>query len=188
MDPPLQLQAPDDEGRLREALEKAAASSDLVLTSGGVSVGDYDLVPRIVEAMGGDIVFHGVGVKPGKPVLAARLRERWILGLPGNPVSVLAGWRVFAMPAAAALAGDPAPFDERPVRGRLADPVAVAGGRVELRPAVLDFEAGGPLVTVLDWEGSHDFVAASRANALARLEGRTSYRAGDEVPCFPLEG
>jgi molybdopterin molybdotransferase len=184
--PPLQLEAPDTPGQLRASLETAFEASDLVLTSGGVSVGDYDLVPQVLESLGGEIVFHRVRVKPGKPVLAARLGGRWLLGLPGNPVSVLAGWRVFALPVAAALAGDRSFLDERPVPARLLEPVAVTGGRTELRPAVLGTAEDGPTVRVLDWKGSHDIVAAARANGFARVEAQTSHEAGEAVPCYPL--
>jgi molybdopterin molybdotransferase len=185
-EPPIQLAAADTSGELRASLETAFGGSDLVLTSGGVSVGDYDLVPDVVRELGGEIVFHRIAVKPGKPVLAARLGQRWLIGLPGNPVSVLAGWRVFALPVAAALAGDPSLFDERPVQARLVEPVTVSGGRAELRPAVLDRDAAGATVRVLEWKGSHDLVTAARANALARFEPRSSHKEGDTVPCYPL--
>jgi len=168
LESPLQLEAPDTSGELRASLETALENSDLVLTSGGVSV--------------------RVAVKPGKPVLAARFGQRWLLGLPGNPVSVLAGWRVFALPVAAALAGDPSWFDERPVTARLVEPLTVRGGRAELRPAILECDAGGAIVTVLNWKGSHDLLTAARANALARFEAKSSHERGDMIPCYPLDG
>jgi molybdopterin molybdotransferase len=185
---PLQLTASDTKVALRTALGTAIGAADLVLTSGGVSVGDYDLVPEVVRSLGGEVLFHRISVKPGKPILAARLGDAWLLGLPGNPVSVLAGWRMVARPVAAALAGDRAAFDERPVMAALTEPVEVRGGRTELRPAVLEMGAESSAVRVLSWKGSHDVVTAAGANALARIEAKSSHDAGDVVPCYPLDG
>jgi molybdopterin molybdotransferase len=186
LDRPLQLQAADTTAELRSALETAIAASDLVLTSGGASVGDYDLVPEVVRSLGGEVLFHRLAVKPGKPILAARCGDGWLLGLPGNPVSVLAGWRMFGLPLAAALAGDTLAFHEEPIMAALSEPVTVRGDRAELRPALVSMDADGPTVEVLPWKGSHDLVTSADANALARFEAKTSHEAGDVVPCYPL--
>ncbi len=183
-EPPLELSAGDAEVELTDAIARSLEEADLVLTSGGVSVGDYDLVPDVVRALGGEIVFHKVAVKPGKPILAARAGRRWVLGLPGNPVSVLAGWRMFGLPLARTLGGDVAAFHEVPRARVLREGVEIKGGRVELRPAVMDAENG---VRVIPWQGSHDLLAAAGADALARLQAGRVYREGDEVPCYPLE-
>ncbi len=182
--PPLELGAQDVEGQLAKTIRRALDEADLVLTSGGVSVGDYDFVPEVVRSLGGEIVFHKVAVKPGKPILAARVQQRWVLGLPGNPVSVLAGWRVFGLPLVLALSGARDAFDEPPCRADLEEAVVVRGGRVEFRPAVLKHDG---TVHIVPWKGSHDLVAAARANALARLEPRTRYSSGDQVSCYPLQ-
>ena len=182
--PPLELEAKDVQEDLAEAIGKALKEADLVLTSGGVSVGDYDLVPDVVRSLGGEVVFHKVAVKPGKPILAARVGRRWLLGLPGNPVSVLAGWRMFGLPLASALGGDADAFDEVPQPRLLREAVEVKGWRVELRPAVID---AGDGVRVIQWKGSHDLLAAAGANSLARLDARRTYSEGEEVPCYPLE-
>jgi len=184
--PPTHFWAADDLAGLSATLGEAAAGADLVLTSGGVSVGDYDLVPDAVAELGGHVLFHRVAVKPGKPVLAARLGDGWLLGLPGNPVSVLASWWMFARPLAAALAGDGSAFDEEPRRAALLGPVANRGERTVLRPAVLG-PGDPPTVRVLEWKGSHDLRSAAAANAFARIEGGCAHRAGDLVPCYPLE-
>ena len=180
---PAQLAAVDSERELVEALRSALSSADLVLTSGGVSVGDYDLVPDAVRSLGGEVVFHRVAVKPGKPVLAARVGRRWLLGLPGNPVSVLVSWWLFGRPLAAALAGDRGGFVDGWITAGLEEAVEVRGGRVEVRPAVL---AAGPRVRAISWKGSHDLAAAAAANALVRLDARREYRAGEEVTCIPI--
>ncbi len=94
------------------ALARAAAGADLVVTTGGVSVGDRDLVPAAIGRLGGETVLHKVAMQPGKPILVARLGDAWLVGLPGNPVSALVGWRMFVRPLAEALAGDGAAFAE----------------------------------------------------------------------------
>lgn len=178
--------AVDTTDDLRSALSSSMIGADLVLTSGGVSVGDYDLVPEVVRSLGGEVVFHRVAVKPGKPLLAARFDTCWLLGLPGNPVSVLAGWRLFGWPLAAALSGDGAAFEEQPMLVPLEEAVTNRGGRIELRPAVLSGGDDGFTVRVVPWRGSHDLVAAAAANALARIEVGASCEAGDAVQCYPL--
>jgi molybdopterin molybdotransferase len=179
---PVQRGSVDREGELVSALGEAFEAAELVLTSGGVSVGEYDLVPDVVRSLGGEVVFHRVAVKPGKPVLVARRDHRWLVGLPGNPVSVLVGWWLFARPVAEALAGNSAALSEEFMPATLLEPVPKTSGREEFRPAVIH----GSKVRIIDWRGSHDLVAAAGANALARLAPRTAYRAGDTVTCLPI--
>jgi molybdopterin molybdotransferase len=185
---PTQRHAADTTVDLRRALQSAFEEADVVVTSGGVSVGDYDLVPEVARSLGGEVLFHRVAVKPGKPVLAVRTGDRWLIGLPGNPVSVLAGWRMFVRPLVRVLAGDTAAFEEPPVAAALEEPASVTGGRTELRPAVLSTGDASTRVRVLPWRGSHDLVAAAAANALARIEAHALHPAGDVVPCYPLDG
>jgi molybdopterin molybdotransferase len=172
----------DDESALRGSIESAVREADVVMTSGGVSVGDYDFVPRVVRQLGGEVVIHRVAVKPGKPVLVAQLGGHWLVGLPGNPVSVLASWRMFARPLIRTLAGQSGEFREIPTSAVLQDEVENRSGRTHLRPAVLS-EA---TVRILPWKGSHDIVTASRANAMARIEPGTSRAPGESIPCYRL--
>jgi molybdopterin molybdotransferase len=180
------VRAPDSRPLLREAVKRALREADLVLTTGGVSVGEHDLVPDVVADLGGEILLHRVRIKPGKPLLAARVGSKLLIGLPGNPLAVLVGWRCFAWPAAAALAGDEGAFSERPVDARLCASLSAPKGRTELRPSVLRSGDDGAEVEVLGWKGSHDVSASARANALARLEPGRVHPAGSRVPCYPL--
>jgi len=103
----------DDAVATRRALQQAASSYDVVLTVGGVSVGDHDLVrPTLVE-LGAEIVFAKVAIRPGKPVLLARLGGAWILGLPGNPASALVTFAFLGAPLLRALQGDREPLAEK---------------------------------------------------------------------------
>ncbi len=83
---------------LHKRFEESLHLYDIVITTGGVSMGDFDYIPRVVTELGGEIIFHKVKIKPGKPVLLAKFnndRERWLIGLPGNPVSVVAGYHLY---------------------------------------------------------------------------------------------
>jgi molybdopterin molybdotransferase len=178
---------PDREDLLHDAISSALERADVILTSGGVSVGDYDLVPAVVRRLGGDVALHRVAVMPGKPVLVARIGSGWLVGLPGNPVSVLASWRMFARPLIRTLAGHRGEFAETPDQAVLEHDLANVGDRTQLRPAVLTAAGrGGSVVRVLPWKGSHDIVAAARANALARIEAGSSHVRGDSVGCYRL--
>jgi molybdopterin molybdotransferase len=168
------------------ALARAAAGADLVVTTGGVSVGDRDLVPAAIGRLGGETVLHKVAMQPGKPILVARLGGAWLVGLPGNPVSALVGWRMFVRPLAEALAGDGAAFAEVGVTAELEAAVRNGGDRTQLRPAVFHRGGTGLAVSVRRWHGSHDVMAAAPANALARLEVGADLAAGAPVVCYPL--
>lgn len=97
---------PDDAPVLREAFAAALrAPADLVLSTGGVSVGEKDLVPAAVAALGARTLFHGVAMKPGKPAFAAELGGRLVLGLPGSPSACLVAFEVLARPVVLALSG-----------------------------------------------------------------------------------
>jgi molybdopterin molybdotransferase len=99
---------PDDRAKLTTAMSEAIASADFVLSTGGVSVGDYDYVEEILAELGGDIQIRSVAVKPGKPLTVAKFPTCIYFGLPGNPVSALVScWR-FVQPAMNKLAGLPA--------------------------------------------------------------------------------
>lgn len=145
----------------REALDALVArglAADLLLSTGGVSVGDYDLVHAAFEAAGVEEVFWKVAIKPGKPVrFGVGPRGALAIGLPGNPVSALVTFELFARPALRAMLGDPRPH-RRKLRVRLARPLAAPPTRTELYRARLDSDLAVPahsgsssdLTTMLD--------------------------------------
>tara|TARA_R110002049_G_scaffold50370_2_gene142988 strand:+ start:54226 stop:55428 length:1203 start_codon:yes stop_codon:yes gene_type:complete len=97
----------DDRQRLAEMLRKHLEQSDAIILTGGVSMGDYDYVPDIVKEVGGQILFHGLPIRPGKPILGAATSDgKLILGLPGNPVSATVGCRRFGIPLLAKISGN----------------------------------------------------------------------------------
>ncbi len=182
---------PDRGPELREAITGASRRSDLILLSGGVSRGDLDLVTGALPAAGLNPIFHGVAVKPGKPILFASSRDGRVhaFGLPGNPLSALVGCVLFAWPALERLAGRPHP--PAALQARLAEPLARGSGeREELRPARLSvLPGGGWQVAVLHAASSADLGAVARAGALVHLPPRCSpLPAGAAVAIIPLPG
>src|SRR5690606_4632864 len=85
---------------------------DVIVTVGGVSVGDHDVVRPVLDEMGAEILFHKVRIKPGKPVLMAKWRNTYIVGLPGNPASAQVTFSLFAAPLIRCLAGDTRPLPD----------------------------------------------------------------------------
>jgi molybdopterin molybdotransferase len=154
----------DDEAAHRGALEHALGA-DVVVTSGGVSVGPHDLVRRVEAELGVEEVFWRVSVKPGKP-LAFGVRERTLVfGLPGNPVSALVGFVLFVEPAIRALQGVPEPLP-RFDRGRLAGARRRNPERDELLRARLRRSEGGPVLEPLSGQESHMIARSAGADAL----------------------
>jgi len=154
----------DDEAAHRGALEHAL-DADVVVTSGGVSVGPHDLVRRVEAELGVEEVFWRVSVKPGKPI-AFGVRERTLVfGLPGNPVSALVGFMLFVEPAIRALQGVPDPLP-RFDRGRLVAARRRNPERDELVRARLRRSEDGPLLEPLTGQESHMIARSAAADAL----------------------
>jgi len=154
----------DDEAAHRGALEHALGA-DVVVTSGGVSVGPHDLVRRVEAELGVEEVFWRVSVKPGKPI-AFGVRERTLVfGLPGNPVSALVGFVLFVEPAIRALQGVPDPLP-RFDRGRLVAARRRNPERDELVRARLRRSEDGPLLEPLSGQESHMIARSAGADAL----------------------
>ncbi len=181
------LTASDELTETCAMLEQAVQGADMVVTSGGVSVGDWDFIPRAVQEIGGEILYHKVALKPGKPVLAARIGKTWLLGLPGNPVSVLVCWRLFALPLGLTLSGEPTAFAEKPRAATLTAIIGNDENRTLLSPAIIHQKLFEPAITPLPWKGSHDIASAARATALLRLEVGEHHQTGDKVVYYPLD-
>lgn len=156
--------AVDDEAAHRSALERAL-EADVVVTSGGVSVGPHDLVRRIGAELGVEEVFWGVAVKPGKPLSFGVRGRALVFGLPGNPVSTLAGFELFVGPAVLALQGARAP-GPRFLPGRLERAVRRDPSRDQLVRARSRVDADDVVLEPLAGQESHMIVRAAGADAL----------------------
>ncbi|TFH58437.1 MAG: molybdopterin molybdotransferase MoeA, partial [Candidatus Zixiibacteriota bacterium] len=155
----------DTEAALVELLKTAAAECDIVVLSGGVSMGDYDYVLSAIAAVGAEILFHHVAVKPGKPMLFAEREGTYFVGLPGNPVSTFVLFEVMVQPFIYHLMG----ISAEPVlfSGYLAEELRRRDtSRVEFRPVALRSDKVFPV----EYHGSSHLHALSRANGLIRID------------------
>ncbi len=180
--------ARDSLGELRAALTEAR-TCDLMVLSGGVSMGKYDLVEEVLAEMGAKFFFTGVRMQPGKPVVFGRLPEtgsgegtgRYFFGLPGNPVSTEVTFHCFAGPLLRVLAG--AAWEEpRFVLAKLGEDVDPKAGLTRVLPARLTGTSAEVDVRVVRWQGSGDLRANARANCYVVLpEREEGFRAGEVV-------
>ena len=163
----------DETNTLKEKIREAAERSDVLITSGGVSMGVYDFTKAALKELGAEIFFERVSLRPGKPTVFARLGETLIFGLPGNPVSVAVTFNLFARAALWAMqSAANTMLDEkhavlvRDLKGSL--------DRESYLPAILRTdEKGTLLVEPLKWGGSSDFVSFARAQALINVPAGT---------------
>lgn len=149
----------------REMLARAFQERDVVITSGGVSMGDYDLVKAALLDLGAEIYFDKISIRPGKPTVFGRLGDAWFFGLPGNPVSTSVTFNVFARAALRRLQGESYAHLET-VRAELASAVKDSSSRRSYLPAKMSIRDGRAVVEPLKWAGSSDLVAFMNANAL----------------------
>lgn len=183
--------AKDEVGDLRARIEQGL-EADLLLLSGGVSVGKYDLVEQVLKDLGAEFFFDAVAIRPGKPVVFGWCREKPVFGLPGNPVSTMVTFELFVVPAIDALSGcapQPLPL----FKAKLAHPVDEKGGVAHILPARVTWPQGesdaAPKVEVLLWEGSGDIGAVVRGNCyLVVHASKLHLQAGEWVDVLPRRG
>src|SRR3989442_14183414 len=178
--------APDDETRLRLMIEDGLRDDVLVL-SGGVSMGTHDLVGAALRSLGVEILFDKVAIKPGKPFTFGRRGRTLVFGCPGNPVSTYVIFQVFARAALRRMMGSahPAPAT---VGGVLKSPVRQRPGRAGYSQPRVTWIGAGYAVEILPTSGSADFVSCARGNALAIVpSGVASLAAGESVEVLLLE-
>jgi molybdopterin molybdotransferase len=187
---------PDDETVLESVLRDAAATCDAIVTSGGVSMGDYDVVKAVLGRIA-DMQWMQVAIKPAKPFAFGTLRPSAgrrddgggvpVFGLPGNPVSSLVSFEMFARPALRRMMG----------HTRLARPSVVAvtdtdlprraDGKIHLVRVVADYAADGRVhVVPVHAQASHQLAATALANAIAVVDDGDGLAAGDEVAVLLL--
>ena len=172
--------APDRPEILRNIIQESL-HSDLLLLTGGVSVGKYDFVEQVLADLGAEFYFQSVALRPGKPLVFGRVAGKFFFGLPGNPISTFVTFTLFARPTLAVLGGadfEPPFF----LRARLGKPFQQRSGLTAFLPARLERLSGDPVVSPVGWQGSGDLVGVAAANCFIALPpDQTSLAAGDWV-------
>jgi len=178
--------ARDSRESLVAALD-AARGADVIVTIGGASVGDHDLVAEVLGAQGLALHFHRVAMRPGKPLMTGRLGESLMLGLPGNPVSAMVCGEIFLRPAVEAMMGlAPAPRARQ--TAMLADAIESNGPREHYMRAVLSGAGPAARVRVFEDQDSGRLAMLARANALVvRAPHAPALPAGSAVELIALD-
>ncbi|HEV2113659.1 MAG TPA: gephyrin-like molybdotransferase Glp [Terriglobales bacterium] len=181
--------APDEPKRLRALIQQGLAA-DLLLLSGGVSAGKYDLVEPVLAELGAEFIFTGAKIQPGKPIVFGKNQNtlastKHFFGLPGNPVSTLVTFDLFVRPMLDALCGTvPSPLQL--LKARLAAEVRAKTGLTRFLPARLVGECGQTQVEPVRWHGSGDIVATAGANCYIVVPPeREVIRPGEMVSVLP---
>jgi molybdopterin molybdotransferase len=173
--------APDTREAIRDRIRRGRAS-ELIVFSGGVSMGEYDLVEEVLAEFDAEFFFTGVRMQPGRPVVFGRLPERdgsparYFFGLPGNPISAQVTFHCFVDPLLRALGGE-AGSGIHWAQATLIEPVAGKAGLTRLLPARME----GIAVRVVGWQGSGDLAANARANCYAKFLPGRDYRKGEVI-------
>ena len=176
---------PDQPVYIRHELQQASHDCDVIVTSGGVSVGDADFVKPIVEELG-ELTFWNVALKPGKPIAIGKVGEAWFFGLPGNPVSTIVTYLLFVSTALDRLSGRNA---SQPLtfKARLATPVEHKPGRREFQRGILRGKDGELTVSVANDQSSNRLSTFSNTNALIVVhESLGDLQVGDDVEVLLL--
>jgi molybdopterin molybdotransferase len=160
---------------------------DCIVSSGGVSVGDFDFVKDVLKDMGSDMRFWKVAMKPGKPLAFGTISGKPAFGLPGNPISSMVAFEQFVRPALLKMAGRKDIF-KTPVVAELSKDTKKKPGRVYFIRAILERKNNNYRVTPLEEQGSGIISSMVKANALILLPAEgTSYATGDIVKVIPLD-
>jgi molybdopterin molybdotransferase len=179
-EPVLLGNAPDRTEDLRAKIERGLKEDVLVL-SGGVSMGKYDLVEPVLKDLGAESYFDSVAIRPGKPAVFARCGETFVFGLPGNPVSTMVTFELFVVPALDLLSAAPArnlPLLE----ARLGEAVQEKPGLTHFLPARVEWRGARPEVKTLPWHQSGDIATVAKANCfLVVPPDRENIATGDSV-------
>jgi molybdopterin molybdotransferase len=168
--------------KLREGLE-----SDVLIVSGGVSMGEFDLVEPVIAELGCTTLFDAVAIQPGKPMVAAVHPGGLLFALPGNPASAMVCFWLLVRPALRRLCGLPDGFWRDALEGTLTAPLPATRDRDRVLPARIRFADGRLMVEPVLPLGSHDLAAYARGTALVRAPaGSPARQAGDACTILPL--
>jgi len=178
--------APDRAEVLRSRLAEGL-THDVLIVSGGVSMGEFDLVEGVLAELGCEPLFDALAIQPGKPMVAAVHPSGLLFALPGNPASAMVCFWILVRPALRRLYGLDDGFWRGALRGTLTAPLPAARDRDRFLPALVRFADGEPAVEPLLPVGSHDLAAYARGTALVRVPaGSPERRPGEPCSILPL--
>lgn len=178
--------AADDLENLKDTINEAVKTCDLLIISGGVSVGDYDFTKPALREIGAEVFFEKVSLKPGKPTVFAKLENTLIFGLPGNPVSVAVTFFVFVR-TALLLMQNAKHAELRKGWAKLTHPIKATRERDALLPVSLTTNKKGELeIETLRFSGSSNFIAFARAEALVFVPQEKNLETGDVAEIYFL--
>ena len=174
---------PTPQDTLQDLLDKfqKASASDVILSMGAVSAGDFDLVPQALEKLGAKILFHKLAIKPGKPLLFARWEHRFIFCLPGNPVSALIVFDRFVRPALLKMMGASNLFRRR-YTATVSQEIKATQGKEDYLRADVEWKNGSFITKLAGSQGSAHLVPLAKSNALLVIpESQTQVMEGEQV-------
>jgi molybdopterin molybdotransferase len=178
---------PDDRAAIEKAFLDASSMADVIITSGGVSVGEADYVKLTLDKLG-QVDFWKIAMKPGKPLAFGKVNNAVFLGLPGNPVSVMATFYLFALPALRRMMGQ----QVQPLlvyRAITTDRIKKQPGRTDFQRAILAYTNGQLAVNCTGMQASHILSGMSHANCFVMLPAASGdVEAGSEVAVIPFAG
>ena len=178
--------APDDEQQLATMIREGL-QYDVLLLSGGVSMGDFDLVEGVLGEAGCDILIDAVAIQPGKPLVAAVHEGGWVFGLPGNPASAMVTFWLFVRPALRRMMGHEDAYWHGALDGILTAELPGAKGRDRFLPAQTTIVDGSVQVKPINPVGSHDVAAYGYGNALVRVPRKSApCTAGAHCSVLPI--
>jgi molybdenum cofactor synthesis domain-containing protein len=178
----------DDRAAITEAIERAVESCDALLTSGGVSMGDFDEVKAVLSERADDMRWMQIAIRPAKPFAFGTLDGTPVFGLPGNPVSSIISFELLARPALRKMMGRADGELDRPRLKAVADTDIRRrpDGRTHFARVAIVVDAGRLHARAISGQGSHQLAAMASANALAVLPDGDGVPVGDEVEVIPL--
>src|SRR5260370_10056258 len=179
--------APDEKKELRRRIERGL-EANLLIISGGVSMGKYDLVEMVLGELGAEFVFDSVAIRPGRPAVFGICRGKPVFGLPGNPVSTMVTFELFVVPAIDVLSGaEPRPLPT--FRARLAHALNERSELTHFLPARVRSVRGEPEVSALPWQGPGAVVATTGPHSVPRVSpSKLQWDAGEMAIVLPRRG
>lgn len=177
---------PDNEDAIEKGLVEGAATCDALITSGGVSMGDFDYVKSVLQRIA-DMRWMQIDIKPAKPLAFGLIADTPIFGLPGNPVSSMVSFELFARPGLRAMMGLADPLRKRVVATAAENLGRRPDGKTHFVRAIVDYVDGKVFVKSGGGQGSHMLASMARSNSLAILPDGSGYSKGDSLEVLILD-